>query len=164
MRLYWIKTPSGRLATAPAPSGSVLDREVKDLLQEKVTNVISLLTEQEVASIGLLAEHETLNDAGINFSNLPIPDFGILEDYSDAKNLINEATSDLEKGDSVVVHCRGGIGRSSTIAAAILTQLGVSPEEAMDQIAEARGLKVPETPAQRLWVHGYAEWAAKIND
>ena len=31
----------------------------------------------------------------------------------------------------------------------------------MDRIADARGLKVPETPAQRMWVHGYAEWAAK---
>ena len=58
MRLYWIKTPIGRLATAPAPSGSALDREVKDLLQEKVSNVISLLTDQEVTSIGLLAEHK----------------------------------------------------------------------------------------------------------
>ncbi|MED5292680.1 MAG: tyrosine protein phosphatase [Actinomycetota bacterium] len=161
MRLYWIETPSGRLATAPAPSGSGLDREVKDLLQEKVTNVISLLTDQEVASIGLLAEQSTFNDAGINFSSLPIPDFGILDDYNDAKDLVDHATADLRQGDSVVIHCRGGIGRSSTIAAAVITQLGINPEDAMDRIAEARGLKVPETPAQRMWVHGYAEWAGK---
>lgn len=161
MRLYWIKTPIGRLATAPAPSGSALDREVKDLLQEKVSSVISLLTDQEVASIGLLAEHQILNDAGIGFTNLPIPDFGILENYNDAKKLITQATRDLENGDSMIVHCRGGIGRSSTIAAAILTQMGVSPEEAMDRIAIARGLKVPETMAQRLWVHGYADWAGQ---
>ena len=161
MRLYWIETPIGRLATAPAPSGSVLDREIKDLLDEEVTHVVSLLTVEEVANVGLLAEQKALEDAGINFSSLPIPDFGILEDYNDGKDLIDHAAADLRQGDSVVIHCRGGIGRSSTIAAAVLTQLGINPEDAMDRIAEARGLKVPETPAQRMWVHGYAEWAAK---
>ena len=159
MRLYWIETPSGRLATAPAPSGTGLDREIKDLLQEKVAHVVSLLTDEEVASIGLYAERSAFGDAGINFSSLPIPDFGIVEDFNDAKNLINEVKRNLNRGDSVVVHYRGGIGRSSTIAAAVLTQLGIGPEEAMDQIAVARGLTVPETSAQRLWVHGYAEWA-----
>ena len=161
MRLYWIETPIGRLATAPAPSGSVLDREIKDLLNEKVTNVVSLLTDEEVANLGLLAEQDALNVAGIDFSRLPIPDFGILEDYSDAKELIDRVKSDLQQGDSVVIHCRGGIGRSSTVAAAVLTQLGINPEEAMDHIGDARGLKVPETSAQRMWVHGYAEWVVK---
>ena len=36
MRLYWIETPCGRLATAPAPSGSSLDREIGDLLEAEV--------------------------------------------------------------------------------------------------------------------------------
>ena len=127
MRLYWIETPIGRLATAPAPSGSVLDREIKDLLNEKVTNVVSLLTDEEVADLGLLAEQDALNVAGIDFSRLPIPDFGILEDYSDAKKAIDCVKSDLQHGDSAVIHCRGGIGRSSTVAAAVLTQLGINP-------------------------------------
>ena len=127
MRLYWIETPIGRLATAPAPSGSVLDREIKDLLNEKVTNVVSLLTDEEVADLGLLAEQDALNVAGIDFSRLPIPDFGILEDYSDAKKAIDCVKSDLQHGDSAVIHCRGGIGRSSTVAGAVLTQLGINP-------------------------------------
>ncbi|HCK74572.1 MAG TPA: hypothetical protein DHW19_06365 [Acidimicrobiaceae bacterium] len=58
----------------------------------------------------------------------------------------------------MVVHCRGGIGRSSTIAAAILTQLGVAPEDAMSRITAARGITVPETSAQRMWVAAYAKW------
>ena len=98
MRLYWIETPIGRLATAPAPSGSVLDREIKDLLNEKVTNVVSLLTDEEVANLGLLTQQDALNVAGINFSRLPIPDFGILEEYSDAKKVIDCVKSDLQHG------------------------------------------------------------------
>jgi protein-tyrosine phosphatase len=68
----------------------------------------------------------------------------------------------LNAGQTAVVHCRGGIGRSSTIAAVALTQLGLEPNEAMDRIATARGLRVPETQAQRLWVHGYAKWCGEV--
>lgn len=161
MRLYWIETPTGRLATAPAPNGSSLAREIGDLQREQVATVVSLLTEEEVTTIGLSGEQEAASAAGMIFVNLSIPDFGILDDYGDAADTISRIVNDLEDGSAVVVHCRGGIGRSSTIAAAVLTQMDVDPEDAMDRIATARGMKVPETPAQRMWVHGYAEWAAK---
>ena len=161
MRLYWIASPSGRLATAPAPSGSSLERDIWDLQQEKVTTVVSLLTEDEAASIGLNGEAEAVRSAGMKFLSLPIPDFGILDAFDDASETISQVVDDLEEERTVVVHCRGGIGRSSTIAATALTQINVNPDEAMDLIADARRMKVPETPAQRMWVHGYAQWAAK---
>ena len=50
MRLYWVDTPAGRLATAPAPSGSGLDREVGDLVRDEVAIVLSLLTTEEITS------------------------------------------------------------------------------------------------------------------
>ena len=147
MRLYWIASPSGRLATAPAPSGSSLERDIWDLQQEKVTTVVSLLTEDEAASIGLNGEAEAVRSAGMKFLSLPIPDFGILDAFDDASETISQVVDDLEEERTVVVHCRGGIGRSSTIAATALTQINVNPDEAMDLIADARRMKVPETPA-----------------
>ena len=161
MRLYWIDSPLGRLATAPAPSGSSLERDIRDLQQEKVATVVSLLTDDEATSIGLSGEPEAVRAAGMKFISLPIPDFGILDAFGDASETVSQVANDLEEGRTVVVHCRGGIGRSSTVAAAALTQVNVNPDDAMDRIADARGMKVPETPAQRMWVHGYAEWAAK---
>lgn len=158
MRLYWVDTPAGRLATAPAPSGSGLDREVGDLVRDEVAIVLSLLTTEEIASMSLHQVGRTLEAAGITFRNLPIPDFGIPDTYDEADDTISELTDALREGRSVVVHCRGGIGRSSTIAAAILTQLGVAPEDAMSRITAARGITVPETSAQRMWVAAYAKW------
>ena len=161
MRLYWIQAPSGRLATAPAPSGSSLEREVGDLMEADVDIVVSLLTPEETVDMGLVDEAEAMNQAGISFRSVPTPDFGVLDDYSEAQAVIGELVDHLNNGKAAVVHCRGGIGRSSTIAAAALTQLGLEPNEAMELIADARGLRVPETQTQRLWVHGYAEWSAK---
>ena len=58
----------------------------------------------------------------------------------------------FETGGSLVVHCRGGIGRSSMVVSAILTHLGVKSNDALRHIEKARGLRVPETTAQREWV------------
>ena len=53
---------------------------------------------------------------------------------------------------NIVIHCRQGIGRSSIVAAIILTRQGATVEEAFDRLAEARGRPVPDTPEQREWV------------
>jgi hypothetical protein len=38
------------------------------------------------------------------------------------------------------------------MAACVLILLGVQSEDALDMIASARGLEVPETEAQRQWI------------
>ena len=64
--------------------------------------------------------------------------------------------SRLSGGSSVVVHCHAGIGRSSTLAAAVLVYEGTTPGEAWDLIAAARGMAVPDTPAQREFIERLA--------
>jgi hypothetical protein len=46
-----------------------------------------------------------------------------------------------------------GIGRSSLLAAAVLVEDGVDPDEAWDLIS-ARGYAVPDTEEQRIWLTG----------
>ncbi|MCH1614138.1 MAG: hypothetical protein L7S47_00365, partial [Acidimicrobiales bacterium] len=66
-------------------------------------------------------------------------------------SVVGEMAKYLERGGSLVVHCREGIGRSSMVVSAILTHLGVKSSDALRRIEEARGLRVPETAAQREW-------------
>ena len=47
---------------------------------------------------------------------------------------------------------RAGVGRSSVIAACTLIGLGLQPEDALARIERARGMRVPDTDAQRRWV------------
>jgi protein-tyrosine phosphatase len=58
---------------------------------------------------------------------------------------------ELRQGRYVVVHCRGGVGRSSVVAAALLVGLGAEPRPAFATIGQARGRRVPETRSQRDW-------------
>jgi protein-tyrosine phosphatase len=58
----------------------------------------------------------------------------------------------LVDGRGLAVHCWGSVGRSPTLAAALLALGGISPEESWRRIEEARGRDVPDTLEQRRWV------------
>ena len=75
-------------------------------------------------------------------------------------------TSDLEEllrtEKNVAIHCRYGIGRSSLLAACVLTRGGVAVKEAFDRIGVARGFPVPDTREQVEWVTNLAKSASVL--
>lgn len=60
----------------------------------------------------------------------------------------------LRRGGKVLVHCRGGLGRAGTVAAALLIELGETPQEALRKVRAARPGAV-ETRGQERYVAGY---------
>jgi protein-tyrosine phosphatase len=66
--------------------------------------------------------------------------------------LVTELVDELAGGRHVVVHCRMGIGRSSTVVAGVLMAQGVQARDAWKAVSDARGLEVPDTPEQRRWL------------
>jgi len=42
------------------------------------------------------------------------------------------------------------------MAACVMTLQGIDPTEAFDRISAARGIDVPDTLAQKLWVDAFA--------
>jgi protein-tyrosine phosphatase len=134
----------------PRPDPDRLDEDLARLRELGVTVLVSALTEVEQDAYGLAAEPERARAAGLEFVALPVPDFGV-PDPDAARPVLAELRQRLAGGGHVLVHCLGGIGRSSTLAAGILVLEGVDPSAAFDAITEARGLPVPETEAQRAW-------------
>jgi protein-tyrosine phosphatase len=147
---------SGRLATMAHPAGGDrLDDEMAALRIAGVDVLVSLQTANEQAEIGLIDEAAAAARAGIEFRHLPIADMGVPEAVTVAP-AISAVSHDLTSGRHVVIHCWAGIGRSSTIAAAVLIQLGATAADACATVSAARGMPVPETRAQRDWLD---EWA-----
>ena len=60
----------------------------------------------------------------------------------------------LRAGGRVVVHCRGGRGRSGLVAARLLVELGIGNEEAIKAVRAAQPLAI-ETPPQEAHVRHY---------
>ena len=53
--------------------------------------------------------------------NMNIPREAEAEDY---ETLIHKICDHLERGQNIVIHCRGGLGRTGTVAACVLVALG----------------------------------------
>jgi len=62
-------------------------------------------------------------------------------------------------GKSVTIHCRQSVGRSALLAATLLVEAGINPDEAFRRIEAARGCPVPDTPEQRAWVERFSQYS-----
>jgi protein-tyrosine phosphatase len=111
-----------------------------------------LLENDEAAQLQLGHEGVAAKSNGVNFISFPIPDRGVPASTPAASSLLETIVGALEEGRTVAVHCRQGIGRSGLIAAGALISAGVRVEKAIDIVSGARGIRVPETPAQIQWL------------
>lgn len=118
--------------------------------------LVSLLTPYEIGDLELQAEAELCATLGIELVPYPIEDMRVPPSLAETRELVARLLAALREGRGVAVHCRAGIGRSSTIAACVLVAAGLSPEEAFARITAARGVELPDTDEQRAWVERFA--------
>jgi hypothetical protein len=144
----------GRLATMAHPrGGDWLADEMAGLAAAGVDVLVSALTWDEDNRLGLTGASAAARAAGIEFVSFPISDRGIPHDVV---ALGIRLAAHVRAGRFVVTHCFAGIGRATLLACATLVMLGVGPERALDLVADARGLPVPDTLAQRDWLYQFA--------
>ena len=93
-----------------------------------------------------------LAQAAIGWFHLPIRDYGGPEGTSRESwpNLAARLHETLDKGGAVLLHCRGGQGRSGMIALRLLVERGEEVNRALAQIRAVRPGAV-ETDAQVQW-------------
>lgn len=147
----------GRLAIVPRPrGGDWLEEEVRSWREAGLDVMVSLLTHDEDTELELHQEALLCRARGIQFHAYPIPDRGVPASRKATTDLVQKLEKVLEADQSVAVHCRQGIGRSSLIAALLLISAGIDPEAALAQISQARGCAVPDTIEQSNWIKSFA--------
>ena len=163
--LYRIEGPwQGRLALLARPrGGDWLEDEVRAWRRAGVDVIVSLLTSEEIAELGLAQEAALCQANGMQFLSFPIVDRGVPSSRTATVDFVKKLDSLLAQGKSVAVHCRQGIGRSALVAACLLVLSGVSPEVAFRRVSMARGCSVPETSEQRSWVMEFARELAPVS-
>jgi protein-tyrosine phosphatase len=76
---------------------------------------------------------------------------------------INGLVDAVNAGKTVVIHCRGGLGRSGTVAACCLVRLGLTPKKAIEVTRAGRPDAI-EMPSQEAWVEQYAKHFAETRE
>ncbi|WP_426959602.1 hypothetical protein [Muricoccus radiodurans] len=140
----------GRIGILPAAAMADLDA-IRDW---GAAAVVTLVEAEELQRLGLHALGDGVRARGMDWLHWPIPDFGI-PDAGFAAAWPSHAAAlrgVLEGGRNVLIHCRGGLGRSGMIAARLLVEFGADPADAILRVREARSPHAIETTAQEEWV------------
>ncbi|MGA3187396.1 MAG: protein-tyrosine phosphatase family protein [Bryobacteraceae bacterium] len=160
--LFQVEGPwPGRLAISARPrGGDWLDQEMRAWRHAGIDVVVSLLEPAEAADLDLARERVHSEANGIEFHSFPIPDRSVPAGVK-IRNFVSDLDSKLSQRKNVAIHCRQGIGRAGLIAAALLIEQGLGPEEAIRRVSTARHVPIPETEEQRLWIESFAAALAR---
>lgn len=171
IRVDWVPTGlwPGRLGLTFAPGkkggsvyqpGVVHDRDLRAdmqvLAQSGATVIAPLIEDSEFRLLGIDGYHNAARDSGLMVAPCPIPDRGAPADARTFAAYLDELMTHLLDGRSVVVHCRGGLGRAGLTAACLLVQGGMDALEAIRLVRETRSPHAVETAAQEKFVADFA--------
>jgi protein-tyrosine phosphatase len=111
--------------------------------------VLTLVEPAELVALKVPALGAQVEARGMAWRHLPIADFSTPTAAFEAAWVVEGAVirALLREGADVVVHCKGGLGRAGMIAARLLVELGMAPEQAIGLVRGARPGAI-ETPAQ----------------
>ncbi len=139
-----------------------LEKDLADLASMKprrVDTLVCLLEELELETYriekSLPAYRARVEAHGMAFVSFPIKDLGVPASSTETRRLVEDLLTRLRAGQNVLLHCRGGIGRTGLVAACLLTRLGHTPDHAFALLHAARKERMPETEAQREFVRAF---------
>jgi len=117
------------------------------------TALVTLMELHELERLGVSNLGEAAMAQGLDWYHLPIRDVSIPsaafeEEWNVAGRVLRTRLLD---GELVVVHCRGGLGRTGLITARLLVELGEAPSAALQRVRAARPGAV-ETAEQEAYV------------
>jgi ADP-ribosylglycohydrolase/protein-tyrosine phosphatase len=118
------------------------------------TAVLNLLTDTEMRELGVPQLEDPVTQRGMDYFHLPIEDGGVPD--GEAENRWSEIGACLrdylKQGHNVLIHCKGGLGRTGTMAARLLVELGSSSKEAVKEVRNARPGAI-ENSLQEQYIH-----------
>lgn len=117
-----------------------LDADLMRIKDWGASALVSLMEKDELAWYGVGDISEKTKELGIEHFHLPIidmdiPDAGFEHNWLESGEKLRSL---LLSGRSIVIHCLGGLGRTGTIAARLLIELGTEPEVAIARVRTAR--------------------------
>ena len=130
---------------SPSTFGGIWDRDlVMDLTAIKrqfdPKAIVTLMPDDELSANKVPTLGQAVLDQGMEWFHLPIQDMTAPDvSFDNAWAKIGpRILHTIKLGGNVLVHCKGGLGRSGTIAALILIKFGIPNGLAIAQVRKAR--------------------------
>ena len=151
--IHALPVAGGILAIAPIPGvDGHYAQDLEHLGDWKPALVISMTTAVEMAASGAADLGADLQDAGTRWAHFPLEDFTApdIEQVTLWPEISHTALAALRGGGRVLIHCRGGCGRSGMAALRLMVEAGEDANDALLHLRSIRPCAV-ETDAQMFW-------------
>lgn len=141
-----------------------LEADLAAIADAGADTLVTLVEAQELTDLRVPDLGARAGAAGLAWWHLPIVDQGVPDPAWEARWCDRDGPAlhaRLDAGALVVVHCKGGLGRTGLVAARLLVDRGVPPEEAIAAVRAARRRPdakrlTIENAAQESWVRALA--------
>lgn len=90
---------------------------------------------------------------GVDFLHLPTPDHAAVSQPM-LRRGVEFVSRRLDEGDTVLVHCQHGIGRSALLGLCVMVARGMEP---LDALARAKARRAAVSPSPQQY-EGWREW------
>lgn len=124
-----------------------LETFFQEIKEAGIGHILCLVSDQEIAkkSPDYLAAIQR-EEIPVKLWRYDVPDYGLPENPEDLKQMLDCIRGRLDSGESVVIHCAAGHGRTGLISILLLNRMGLSLELAIQKIRLAGS--EPDTQVQ----------------
>ena len=153
LTIHALSAGGGILALCRLPGGEGDYRnDLIQIYQWKPGLVISMTTAEEHVAAGVPRLGIDIQSMASRWLHLPVPDFGVPPPGVAAKwaAASQSARQALAGGGRVLVHCKGGCGRSGMAVLRLMIDCGEEPAQALARLRAVRPCAV-ETDEQMDW-------------
>jgi protein-tyrosine phosphatase len=128
-----------------------LETFLEAITTANVSKVLCLVADGEIA--GKSPDYLAMIRRGefpVKLWRFDIPDYGMPENVDDLDLMLDRIRECLEQGESVVIHCAAGHGRTGLVATLLLVRMGLP----LDMATETIGLagSAPDTVEQQKFL------------
>lgn len=117
-----------------------LDVDIQALVDMGVNRLISLITEEDMEVLRVTELPDEVTRQGLDWDHLPLPDTTAPTEawMERALPVFNRLIWAIPEGETVVVHCMGGLSRAGTFASIYLWLRGMTMRASIELVRKTR--------------------------
>lgn len=140
-----------------------LAADVAGLREAGADALLLLVEDHELEHSGVANMAEAVAGEGIELVRFPIPDFGVTEDPDGLRGALDAVAARLRDGQTVVVACRAGRGRTGTVVGCLVRDAGLAADDAIALTRTTRPGTI-EREAQERFVREWGDPNSSTNE